>query len=85
MPFGIPSEDFHGGFGLPHEDDEPEYKQEFRSVETQVTLNVINHIFNDVLDLIVEHANSNPQKRLTVDFLTDYNKLREEYIKRWDI
>ena len=23
MPFGIPSEDFHGGFGLPHEDDEP--------------------------------------------------------------
>lgn len=19
MPFGIPSEDFHGGFGLPHE------------------------------------------------------------------
>ena len=85
MPFGIPSEDFHGGFGLPHEDDEPEYKQEFRSVETQVTLNIINRIFNDVLDLIVEHANNNPQKRLTVDFLTDYNKLREEYIKRWDI
>lgn len=24
MPFGIPSEDFHGGFGLPHEDDEIE-------------------------------------------------------------
>ena len=23
MPFGIPSEDFHGGFGLPHDDDEP--------------------------------------------------------------
>ena len=24
MPFGIPSEDFHGGFGLPHdEDNEP--------------------------------------------------------------
>lgn len=23
MPFGIPSEDFHGGFGLPHEDFEP--------------------------------------------------------------
>ena len=23
MPFGIPSEDFRGGFGLPHEDDEP--------------------------------------------------------------
>ena len=22
MPFGIPSEDFHGGFGLPHDDDE---------------------------------------------------------------
>jgi hypothetical protein len=21
MPFGIPSEDFHGGFGLPHDDD----------------------------------------------------------------
>lgn len=21
MPFGIPSEDFHGGFGLPHNDD----------------------------------------------------------------
>ena len=20
MPFGIPSEDFHGGFGLPHDD-----------------------------------------------------------------
>jgi hypothetical protein len=25
MPFGIPSEDFHGGFGLPHEDDEAEF------------------------------------------------------------
>lgn len=23
MPFGIPSEDFHGGFGLPHDNDEP--------------------------------------------------------------
>jgi hypothetical protein len=23
MPFGIPSEDFHGGFGIPHDDDEP--------------------------------------------------------------
>ena len=23
MPFGIPSEDFHGGFGLPHDGDEP--------------------------------------------------------------
>ena len=22
MPFGIPSEDFHGGFGLPHDEDE---------------------------------------------------------------
>ena len=22
MPFGIPSEDFHGGFGLPHDDDD---------------------------------------------------------------
>ena len=85
MPFGIPSEGFRGGFSLPHEDDEPEYKQEFRSIETQVTLNIINHIFNDVLDLIVEHANNNPQKRLTIDFLTDYNKLRDEYIKRWDI
>ena len=21
MPFGIPNEDFHGGFGLPHDDD----------------------------------------------------------------
>ena len=21
MPFGIPSEDFHGGFGLPHDED----------------------------------------------------------------
>lgn len=21
MPFGIPSEDFHGGFGLPHDDE----------------------------------------------------------------
>ena len=20
MPFGIPNEDFHGGFGLPHDD-----------------------------------------------------------------
>lgn len=25
MPFGIPSEDFHGGFGLPHEDDYDPY------------------------------------------------------------
>lgn len=24
MPFGIPSEDFHGGFGIPHDDDEIE-------------------------------------------------------------
>ena len=23
MPFGIPSEDFHGGFGLPHDDEIP--------------------------------------------------------------
>ena len=22
MPFGIPSEDFHGDFGLPHDDDD---------------------------------------------------------------
>lgn len=22
MPFGIPSEDFHGGFGLPHDEDD---------------------------------------------------------------
>ena len=21
MPFGIPSEDFHGGFGIPHDDE----------------------------------------------------------------
>ncbi len=25
MPFGIPSEDFHGGFGLPHDDDYDPY------------------------------------------------------------
>ena len=24
MPFGIPSEDFHGGFGLPHDEDDYE-------------------------------------------------------------
>lgn len=24
MPFGIPSEDFHGGFGIPHDNDEIE-------------------------------------------------------------
>ncbi len=58
---------------------------EYKSVETQVTLNIINHIFNDVLELIVEHANANPDKRLTTDFLEDYSKLRDEYIKRWDI
>jgi hypothetical protein len=29
MPFGIPSEDFHGGFGLPHDDGftDEEYNQ----------------------------------------------------------
>ena len=25
MPFGIPNEDFHGGFGLPHDDDYDPY------------------------------------------------------------
>ena len=25
VPFGIPSEDFHGGFGLPHDDDYDPY------------------------------------------------------------
>lgn len=58
---------------------------EYKSAETQATLCLINRIFNDVLDLIVEHANANPDKRLTTDFLTDYSKLRDEYIKRWDI
>ena len=58
---------------------------EYKSVETQVTLNIINHIFNDVLELIVEHANANYDKRLTTDFLEDYSKLRDKYIKEWDI
>ena len=60
-------------------------EMEYKSAETQATLCLINRIFNDVLDLIVEHANANPDKRLTTDFLTDYGKLRDEYIKRWDI
>ncbi len=58
---------------------------EYRSAETQATLCLINRIFNEVLELIVEHANANPDKRLTIDFLEDYSKLRDEYTKRWDI
>ena len=55
----------------------------YKSAETQVTLNIISHIFDDVLNLIVKHVNEN--KRLTTDFLKDYNKLREKYIEKWDI
>lgn len=58
---------------------------EYKSAETQATLNIINHIFNDVLELIVDHASANEGKRLTIDFLEDYNKLRDRYIKEWDI
>ena len=29
MPFGIPSEDFHGGFGLPHDDDYEPYTDKY--------------------------------------------------------
>ncbi len=58
---------------------------EYKSVETQATLNIINHIFSDVLELIIEHANANPDKRLTMDFLEDYSKLKDKYIKEWDI
>ncbi len=28
MPFGIPSEDFHGGFGLPPQDEDNEKEKE---------------------------------------------------------
>lgn len=58
---------------------------EYKSAETQATLNIINHIFKDVLELIVNHASANESKRLTIDFLEDYNKLRDRYIKEWDI
>lgn len=58
---------------------------EYKSTETQSTLNIISHIFNDILELIVNHASANESKRLTIDFLEDYNKLRDKYIKRWDI
>ncbi len=60
-------------------------EREHRSSETQATLNLIGHIFNDVLDLIVEHINNHPEKRLTADFLSEYSKLREQYMKEWDI
>ena len=32
MPFGIPSEDFHGGFGLPHDDDYDPYTGKYAFV-----------------------------------------------------
>lgn len=32
MPFGIPSEDFHGGFGLPSDDD---YVEEYKTHTTE--------------------------------------------------
>jgi len=58
---------------------------EYKSTETQITLNIIGRIFNDILELIVNHASANESKRLTIDFLEDYNKLRDKYIKEWDI
>jgi hypothetical protein len=33
MPFGIPSEDFHGGFGLPHDDNEPVTEEDIKEKE----------------------------------------------------
>lgn len=32
MPFGIPSEDFHGGFGLPHDDEYDPYTGKYAFV-----------------------------------------------------
>lgn len=57
----------------------------YRSSETQATLNLIDHIFNDILELIVDHANANENKRLTTDFLEDYVELKNKYKKEWDI
>lgn len=54
MPFGIPSEDFHGGFGIPHEEEcasvmvYDSMAQEVKEIKESVYENVIFGL-NDLL------------------------------------
>lgn len=54
MPFGIPSEDFHGGFGLPHDDDYDPYTGKYAFV-----LPDDDNLTDDEYDEAAEDAHNN--------------------------
>lgn len=41
---------------------------------------LVSNIFNDIFDLIINHMGTNENKQLTIDFLTDYVRLKEKYM-----
>ena len=51
MPFGIPSEDFHGGFGIPHEEesDYDRIKREYVEHYTDDYISPKEEIYEDVI------------------------------------
>lgn len=55
MPFGIPSEDFHGGFGIPH-DDEYDNKS-IITVQTKTKEQVYEEVILGLNNLLIELDN----------------------------
>lgn len=49
MPFGIPSEDFHGGFGIPNEDEVIKFELDKHNAQTEQTyVDLINKLAADL-------------------------------------
>jgi hypothetical protein len=70
MPFGIPSKDFHGGFGLPHDDDYDPYTGKYAFVSPD------DDLTDEEYEAIAEEANDNLVRAL-IEAGGEINEARE--------